>query len=128
MTIVIQLAEAKWIHRVWKLFKLTDDQKQAIRMVSQHIEHGNFQRSKTLLNTGKIIMPKQKRYLSPIQAMCLAGRLQDYAEEKNVEWDDVCSAIIDIVERENTGSVDYDNVHSLGYKIIDEHSNKHSDN
>lgn len=39
-TIVLQLAEAKWIHNFWK--KLTKEQEKAIRIVSSYVEHGKF--------------------------------------------------------------------------------------
>lgn len=39
-SIVLQLAEAKWITNFWR--KLTPRQEKAIRMVSQYIEHGKF--------------------------------------------------------------------------------------
>jgi len=40
MIIVLNLAEAKWIHNFWK--KLTTRQLQAIRKISPYIEHGKF--------------------------------------------------------------------------------------
>lgn len=38
--IVLNLAEAKWIHNFWR--KLTPTQEKAIRMVSAYVEHGRF--------------------------------------------------------------------------------------
>jgi hypothetical protein len=40
-TIVLQLAESKWIHRAWKWHKLTEKQKTAIRKLSARI-NSNF--------------------------------------------------------------------------------------
>lgn len=40
--IVLMLAESKWIKRVWRLHRLTRREIEAIRVVSQHVEHGHI--------------------------------------------------------------------------------------
>lgn len=49
VTTVLLLAESKWINRAWKRHKLTPEQEQAIRRVSQMIEHGTFELAEELL-------------------------------------------------------------------------------
>ena len=63
--------------------------------------------------------PKEKHHLSPVQLLCLAGRLQDFAEKAGVKWETVSQAIIKMVkEKDSTGAVDLNDVHEAGYKII----------
>jgi hypothetical protein len=49
VTIVLKLAESKWINRAWRRHKLTPEQEQAIRRVSQMIEHGTFELAEQLI-------------------------------------------------------------------------------
>jgi hypothetical protein len=46
-----------------------------------------------------------KHYLSMIQMYSLAGQMQDFAKEVDVEWETVCPEIIQLVKSKDDGTV-----------------------
>lgn len=42
--------------------------------------------------------PKEKHYLAPFQAMCMAGRFQEFVEKEGVKWATVYPAILKMVK------------------------------
>lgn len=67
-----------------------------------------------------IIKPSNdsKRYLSAVQHYCIAGRFQNFAKEHNVEWDDVCGDILNMVKDKDNGVIDLSEIYEEGYKFI----------
>ena len=59
-----------------------------------------------------------KHFISEYQAVCLAGRLQDFAQNNEVEWEDVCGSITDMVVEKNDGTICLDDAYNEGCGII----------
>ena len=57
-------------------------------------------------------------YLSSFQALSLAGRLQDFAKSKNVEWEKVCPEILELVKKKNDGSINIEEVFEEACDIV----------
>ena len=57
-------------------------------------------------------------YLSHYQMLSLAGRLQDFAKSKGVEWEKVCPTILELVKKKNDGSINIEEVFESACEII----------